>query len=35
LCFDITKACDFDFKASDSEKNEYALDEDLAKKDEI
>jgi len=35
LCFDVTKACDFDFKASNPVENEYALDEDKLKKDEI
>lgn len=36
ICFDITKACDFDYVApAVKEENEYALDEDKAKKDEI
>jgi len=35
LCFSITKACDFDFKLSEKEENEFALDEEKNKKDEI
>ncbi len=34
ICFDITKACDFNHKSSTQEKNEFALDEENVK-DEI